>query len=75
MLRCSNNYAFILKVFRDSNGIRYFLLNNPFFSYSKGKIYSFVFYDELCDCDEKTYHFNGVDEVKCINIDEFLLNL
>lgn len=75
VLSCSNNYAFILKIFRDSNGIRHFLMNNPFFSYSKGKICSSVFYDESRDCDEKTYHFNGVDGVKCINIDEFLLNL
>ncbi len=67
----NDNFAFLFKAYRNSSGVRSFLLNNPFFSFHEGKIYSSIFYDASSEFDEKKYYFDGIDGVKCIDIDEF----
>lgn len=72
VIRARDRYAFGLRVFNDSAGVRKFLINNPFFSFYNDGLYLTVFSDGSGDFEKEKYFFDGLDGVRFIDINAFL---
>ncbi len=63
-----DRYAFGLGVLKDRVGVRKFLINNPFFSFHNNGLYLTVFYEDVNVFEKEEYDINGLDGVRCVDI-------
>ncbi|MBN1929368.1 MAG: hypothetical protein JW764_07485 [Chlorobiaceae bacterium] len=63
-----DRYAFGLRVFNDSAGVRKFLTNNPVFSFYNDGLYLTVFTEGAENRDKNKYLLDGLDGVRFVDI-------
>ncbi|WP_449258403.1 hypothetical protein [Chlorobium limicola] len=73
VLKSVNNYAYILRVYCDSRGVKSFLINNSFISIYKGEFVSTLFYDCCNNYNRDDYLYGGVGGVRFIDINNKML--